>query len=314
MNMPIDIASARTDLKKKLLLILNGKTAGDSELRQAIQAIREQGYCADIRVTWEAGDAEKFADEVAGNSDVTVVAVGGDGTVNEVVNGLLKRGKPKATMGIVPMGTANDFSTSMGIVKGNPRAALELVLQSSPVWVDAGWINGKVFINVASGGFGAEVTADTSPELKRAIGGGAYALTALVMTLKARPYHGRLITPDKTYEGAMIMMAVGNGRQAGGGTHITPHAVINDGLLDVMVVPDHESHRIPHLLAALTELKLGSTEHFHYLRCAHLTIESDDELQFNLDGEPVRGKHFEFKVLPACLALCLPHDSSLLGG
>jgi diacylglycerol kinase family enzyme len=101
---------------------------------------------------------------------------------------------------------------------------------------DVGRANKKFFLNVASGGFGAEVTASTSPEMKRLFGGGAYSVMGALMALNFRPYGGRMVLPDKEDTSAAIVGAVGNGRTAGGGLQVAPLAYIDDGLLDVLVV------------------------------------------------------------------------------
>ena len=111
----------------------------------------------------------------------------------------------------------------------------------------------------------------------------------------------------------MVMMAVGNGRQAGGGARMTPEALVDDGAFDVLVVPDHEHARFAHVIADLAALKFGASEDFHYLRCPQLSVESEDSLQFNLDGEPVRGKEFRFEIQPGALNMILPETCPMLG-
>ena len=297
---------------KKIRLVLNGKASDNFELRQAVSALRSEGHQIDVRVTWEAGDATRYALDVASDDQTIVLAGGGDGTVNEVLNGLLQADNLQATLGIIPFGTANDFATSAGIPIGNPLAALRLALSEPPIPIDAIRMNDRYFLNVASGGFGAEVTSSTSSNLKKIIGGAAYSLTALVMAMHARPYRGKLITPDKTIVGEMVMMAIGNGRQAGGGANMTPHAYVNDGLMDLMVVPFHEKDRFAHLIMELAELKEQGGEHFHYLRLNECRIESEGDLQFNLDGEPAMGRTFDFKVLPEAVKFVMPAGSPLL--
>jgi lipid kinase YegS len=293
-------------------LILNGKSSANEDVRTAIYKLRSEGVPIQVHVTWEGGDAARFAGQYADRSDCLVVAGGGDGTVNEVVNGLFASGRCACAFGILPLGTANDFATSLNIPISDPYQALLLAASSAPQAIDVAKMNERYFVNVASGGFGAEVTSQTPTMLKNAIGGSAYALVALVKAMKSSAYPGKLITPDKTYEGSVVMFAAGNGRQAGGGAHMTPDALINDGLLDVMLVPDHDEARFSHLIMDLARLKLNSNEGFHYLRVPTLKIESDKELQVNLDGEPIRGKSFLFEVLPGALQMVLPTDCPLL--
>jgi len=295
-----------------LSLILNGKSAGRDEIRTAVTRLRAEGTSIDVFVTWEAGHAARFARKLSGTGNSLIVAGGGDGTVNEVLGGLMAAAAP-ATMAILPLGTANDFATSAGIPIGDPYAALRLAATGTSVSVDVGVMNGRHFLNMASGGFGAEVTTTTPVELKNAVGGTAYALMALLLAMKMHPYRGCLIAAGHKYEGSMVMIAVGNGRQAGGGVPLTPHAYIDDGVLDVLVVPDLDRARFMNLLADLVALRRGQSPDFHYVRLREFEIESQDMLQFNLDGEPVSGDRFRFGVLPGAIKMILPDRCPLLG-
>ena len=149
-------------------LILNGKVAANEVLRAAVARHRAAGHRIEVRVTWEAGDAKRFVSE-AGEVDL-VVAVGGDGTLNEVLHGLMELSyAARPPLGIVPLGTANDFAAGAGI-PSDPAKALALCMKGEPIAIDVGKANEHWFINAASSGFGAEITATTSPELKRLLG------------------------------------------------------------------------------------------------------------------------------------------------
>lgn len=293
-------------------LILNGKSVANSDVRKAVNRLRSEGKPVNVHVTWEGGDAARFASRFSGNPEVVVVAGGGDGTVNEVLNGLFVSGHCACAMAILPLGTANDFASSASISVTNAYEALRLVTEMHAQSVDVGVMNGRYFLNVASGGFGAEVTSRTPTALKNAIGGSAYALEAIILAMHSSAYPGRLITPAKTYEGSVVMFAVGNGRQAGGGAHMAPQALIDDGQFDVMLVPDHKDANFINLLQSLAKLKLNETQDFYQFRTPKLTIESERELQINLDGEPVRGHAFSFQLMPKALRLVLPAHCPLL--
>ena len=293
------------------VLILNGKSITNQLVRNAIETVRADGHQLTIQVTYEAGDAERMAFSHADDPDTLVIAGGGDGTVNEVLNGLMQDGYPKCAMGILPLGTANDFATSAGIPIGAPYKALKLALEGHPNRVDVGSMNGRYFLNVVSGGFGAEVTTTTPTALKKAIGGSAYAIEALLKSLSHATYSGRLVTPEQTYEGQITMLAVGNGRQAGGGAHLTPQALINDGLLDLLLIPESNNFKAAHLLSDLIKLKMNKSEKFIHLRLKNFMIESEVDFQFNMDGEPIVCNRFEFDILPQKLRIVLPTDSPL---
>src|SRR5438093_8685965 len=196
---------------RKVQLILNGKVAGNDALRTAVVRQRVVGHGIEVRVTSEKGDARRFVSE-AGEVDL-LIAAGGDGTLNEVVHGLmgLPR-KARPVFGVVPLGTANNFATGCGIPR-DPETALALCLQGKAVPIDVGKANEHWFLNVASAGFGAEVTATTSPELKRLLGPAAYTVMGTILAMNLHHYHGTLILPGREISGGGPVAIVGNGRQ-----------------------------------------------------------------------------------------------------
>src|SRR5712664_309460 len=146
---------------RRVQLILNGKVAANDALRTAVVGQREVGHRIEVRVTWEKGDAQRFASD-AGEVDL-LIAAGGDGTLNEVVHGLMDLAMDaRPALGVVPLGTANDFATGCGIQR-DPENALALCMEGEALPIDVGKANDRWFLNVASVGFGAEVTATTSP-------------------------------------------------------------------------------------------------------------------------------------------------------
>ena len=294
-------------------IILNGKSSASQSLRDAVARLRHEGFEIDVEVTWEAGDAARLAQTCVANPATRIIAAGGDGTVNEVINAMMVSRAGNA-LGIVPFGTANDFAAGSGIPHGDPYAALLLALTGQPRAVDIGMVNGRHFINLASGGFGADVTAATDPALKRTLGGAAYSLMALVMAMRATPLDVLIKTPGQNFEGPVLMLAVGNGRQAGGGIRMTPRAKIDDGLLDLVIVRDHPRARFEHLLADLIELKQHGGDHFDYVQATSIEIVSLTPMQFNLDGEPLLAEAFAFSVSPRALYVVLPGQCELLLG
>jgi len=297
----------------KIRLILNGKSAGKADVRAAVQRLREQGIPLEARVTWEGGDAKRLAVEACKDGVERVIVGGGDGSANEVLNGLMTvEPSSRAALAILPLGTANDFATSCGIPV-ETLSALKLAAFAAPVAVDVGRANKKFFLNVASGGFGAEVTASTSPEMKRLLGGGAYSLMGAVMALNFRPYEGRMVLPDKEDTSAAIVGAVGNGRTAGGGLQVAPLAYIDDGLLDVLVVNQFKIADLGQVVEELSNLS-GAGEFVHYSQVPWIELESEQTLPINLDGEPEGFKTVRFEVVPGALKLIVPADCPLLSG
>jgi lipid kinase YegS len=296
-------------------LVLHGKAAMREDVRAAVRKLRDEGIPIDVRVTWEGGDAERFARQAANEGFGVVIAGGGDGTVNQVVAGLVNASDEKGTsssLAVLPLGTANDLAHACRIPL-EPLAALRLAVSGPSARVDVGRVNGHCLLNVATGGFGSQVTVATPPELKKLLGGAAYLLTGLTHFTSIRPEHGRLTGPGFAWEGPFLVLAVGNGRQAGGGHQLCPEALLNDGLLDVSVLPKLPNDELAHALRGLLrEGRAAVHRSVVAARLAQLEIDTDEALQINLDGEPITGTKFRFEILPQRLEMKLPSDCPLL--
>ena len=296
---------------KRVRLILNGKVAGNDALRAAVARHRAAGHRIEVRVTWEKGDARRFVSE-AGNTDL-LVAAGGDGTVNEVVQGLMDLSETtRPSLGIVPLGTANDFANGCGIPAGSAKA-LALCMKGEAVPIDVGKANDHWFINVASSGFGAEITATTSPELKRLLGPAAYTVMGAILAINLHHYQGRLTLPDREITGSGPVAFVGNARQTGGGMQVAPRAFIDDALLDVLVVRQISPTA---LLAAARELQQlpPDGEYISYWQTPWLEVHSEESIPVNLDGEPLRFSAVRYEAIPRAIQLIVSPNCQLLSG
>lgn len=289
-------------------LILNGKGAGSPDVRAAVEAARADGHDLSVRVTWEAGDAGRHVQEAAAAGAVTVIAAGGDGTINEVVTALLQVdvGRRPA-LGILPLGTANDFARGAGIPL-EAAAALELALLGRLRKIDAVTVNERAFLNMATGGFGAQLTVETPEDQKALLGGFAYLLTGLTRFASITADEGRISGPDFEWSGRFLVLAIGNGRQAGGGHRLCPEALLDNGLLDVRIIAGDEL--LPALMSRLLEGEDG--ESVVKARLPWLTLHTPNEIYLNLDGEPLAGREFRVEVQAAALRCRLPDDCPLL--
>jgi lipid kinase YegS len=294
--------------------VLNGKSAMREDVRSAVRAIRAEGADLEVRVTYEQGDAARFA-RAASEDGFVVVAGGGDGTVNEVAAGMLEASAVAGSspaLAVLPLGTANDLAHACGIPL-EPLAALRLAVSGGEAKVDIGRVNGRAFVNLATGGFGTHVTVETPPELKKVLGGAAYLLTGLTHFSSIRPDQGRFSGPGFAWEGAFLVLAVGNGRQAGGGHKLCPDAFMNDGLFDVGILPTLPSMDIPSEMRNLLRDGIRAVRHRAVgARLPRLEIETAEPVQINLDGEPISGTRLSFEILPGRLSMRLPPDCPLL--
>jgi lipid kinase YegS len=240
-----------------------------------------------------------------------LIAAGGDGTLNEVVHGLMELPMAaRPALGVVPQGTANDFATGCGIPR-DPEEALALCMEGDGVPIDLGKANEHWFLNAASIGFGAEVTATTPPELKRLLGHAAYTVMGAILATNIRHYQGRLTLPDREITGSGPVAIVGNGRQTGGGVQVAPRALIDDGLLDVLAIRDIPAMA---LLTAARELKELSPdgEYISYSQTPWAEVCTEDAIPVNLDGEPVRFSNVRYEAVPRAIRLIVPPNCPLL--
>ena len=301
-------------------LILNGKSAGDDAVREAVSALRDSGVRLDVRVTWEGGDAERYVAEAIADGVDTVIAGGGDGTLSEVATTLAHRDESAEALpalALLPLGTANDFASACGI-PADPEAALRLVRDGAAVPMDLLKLdaNGQAHwaANLASGGFGTEVTTETHEGLKKLLGGLAYVVTGLSKLGRIEPQRARLRGPGFAWEGEFIALGIGNGRQAGGGQALCPEALIDDGLLDVTVVPPLQGELLATVGTALAAGKDAALDGVAVRRqLSWIEIEAPQTLtlNLNLDGEPVQAMAFRIQCMPKRLRMHLPVDCPL---
>ncbi|KPW18478.1 Lipid kinase [Pseudomonas syringae pv. aceris] len=155
--------------QRRAMLILHGKQALNEDVRDAVADKRKQGWELDVRLTWEAGDAQRLVSEALAAGHRHIVAGGGDGTLRDIAEALALA-ETSASLTILPLGTANDFARAAGVPLEVSKA-LQL-MDVAPRAVDLGEVGGKLFLNMATGGFGSQVTANTSEDLKKVLGGG----------------------------------------------------------------------------------------------------------------------------------------------
>ncbi len=296
----------------KACLLLHKKSCMRPEVKDAIKNVQGSGVDLMVRIPWRKRDMKTFIKEAKKVGISRIIAGGGDGTLNDVVNCLMKKGRAEDfSLGVFPLGTANDFARGAGIPRDDLSAALQLAATGMATPIDVGEANGRFFVNVASGGFGAEVTATTPKQLKAALGGLAYSLMGMVKVMNLQPYTGRLITADgKSEEGSMVVMAVGNNRFAGGGFEVAPKADLQDGLLDLAAISSADVSNAKAIAAELEDPFNEANQFLLYRQLDGFVIESDKPLHMNLDGEPCVGDRFEFKTHPRALGVVLADAST----
>jgi diacylglycerol kinase (ATP) len=297
----------------RIELAINAKSPEVVErIRAVVEEFRAAGHEVHPRLTFEGGDARRFAREAAEAGADVVVAGGGDGTVNEVANGLhdhLERlGSTAGTaprLAILPLGTANDLANTLGIPT-EVDAALRTVLYGVPVEANVGVVNGRCFLNVSTGGFGAEATGEAPAAAKRALGTLAYLIEGVRRFAALQPTRAKFRSDTILHDGPFLLFAVGNSTRTGGGTELTPNARMGDDLLDVCIVK--EVNRVE-FLGLLPDLRSG--DHLDhraviYRQVSHLEVDADVDIHVNVDGEPMRERSFRYTLSPHRLTLLVP--------
>jgi diacylglycerol kinase (ATP) len=258
-----------------------------------------------LRLTQRAGEAESYArDAIRAGCDY-VIAAGGDGTLNEVINGIAPPGRMGGIcVGIVPLGTANDFARTIGlpasvddnidILRAKQTAPIDLVRVRSDCT--------RYFVNVSAGGFSGLVHEKLTPEIKSTWGPLAYLRSAAAALPELHAYHTNIVFDGR--ERLMIEVynvIVANGQFVAGGLPIAPQADLRDGLLDVILVPRRSPAKMM-LLAA--EMLLGnhvSSNAVIFRRAKKISVRSRPGMWFNVDGELIGNDPAVFQILPGAL-------------
>ena len=288
-------------MSDETVLILHRKSSNEDYVKEAIKEVKKNGIRLRVLVPFNKSEKPRIVKEALERGATRIIAGGGDGTINAVASALVGDGKtkPDVTLGVMPLGTANDFARGCELPTDDLTECLRIACTREGRAIDVGILNGRPFINVASLGFGAEITATTPVQLKKMLGGGAYTLMGMVKALSLTPYPGRFLVPgEDPLEASMLFMAVGNNHFAGGGFDIAPLAKLDDGLLDVTAIRADRGLNLSGLRKEFDDPMNPDNTHGVYRQLPEFTIESDQKLHCNLDGEPMHKKRLRFSVLP----------------
>ena len=284
-------------------LILNptsGRERGIDYVEQLSARLRQHYSPVEVVLTAGDGDAERAGATAVADGCDTLFVAGGDGTVNEAVNGVGSAGGlAMTTFGIVPLGTGNDFATALGIPL-EIDAAVDVLLARRDLPVDLGEMNGRLFVNTSGGGFVAEVSVAVTPQLKTIAGRLAYLIGGAQSLLEYEPVRATVTAePGGERIGlGLYAFAVCNSRLIGGGRLIAPHALIDDGMLDVCLI---EAMSTLEFVALATKVAGGdhvNDPRVRYLQASHVTFAFDRVVKVNTDGEVMEATGCEYRVLP----------------
>ena len=259
----------------------------------------------EVRVTQHAGEAETLARAAIRAGSDYIIAVGGDGTLNEVMNGIAtSRGARQVCVGMLPLGTANDFARSIGLT-GEVDASIDALRAKKTMTIDLVRMTSertRYFVNVSAGGFSGVMGEKLTSEIKAAWGPLAYLRSAAAALPELQAYRTTMIFDD-TEELVIDLynVVVANGQFAGGGLPIAPQANLSNGLLDVVLVPKRPAAEMALLAAQMLLGKHISSDAVPFRRAKKISVLSRPGMWFNADGETVGNEPAVFQIIPHAL-------------
>jgi YegS/Rv2252/BmrU family lipid kinase len=264
---------------------------------------RLRALCGDalFYATERPGDAEQLARNAVAQGFERIVAAGGDGTVHEVVNGIAGS---EAALGLMPMGTMNVFAAELGLPPNDLGRCWEIVQARQTRLIDLPMANEKYFVQLAGVGLDAQVVKETSLTFKRNFGPLSYLISAAQIAGR-RPPRLRIEAEEAIAEEGSFVL-VGNGRRYGGPFPFFKHAVMDDGLLDVLVFKQLGYIELIKYLQNVIFTSDITTREVEYFQTRRLRVSSEEEVPVELDGELVGGCPVEFQMQARRLKVLAP--------
>ena len=272
------------------------------------ERLREHVGALDIVMTVAEGDAARAAAAAVRDGYDHLFVAGGDGTLNEAVNGVgaTPGGFDTVTFAVIPLGTGNDFATALGI-PSDIGDALSAIVHGRTVAVDVGRLNDRYFINVSAGGFIAEVSEAVDPKLKTLAGKLAYLIGGAQVLFSHEPVAARVRTSTGRDADVMLtLFAVCNSRLIGGGRLIAPDASIDDGLFDVCLIEEMPTIDFLALLRRVANGEHVADDRVDYFRTPDVELTFARPTKVNTDGEVLEATSCRYQLRPAALQIIAP--------
>lgn len=293
----------------KIRIIVNPNAGSVESLATLKESLGHQPG-TEICSTDHEGHAEELARQAVEEGAELVVAAGGDGTLNEVVNGL-SPGFDRARLGLLPLGTGNDFARSIG-VPADVEGAMAVLREGRVRRIDVGraTVGGKsrCFLNMAVGGFSG-VVSEKASDAKELWGPLAYMRGALDALPELQAFETSIVLNGaERLRVATYNVVISNGRYVAAGIPVAPQAEVDDGLFEVMIAP---ATTIPNLALLVPQVLLGqhlNSDLLLFRRATRIEIESDPPMAFNVDGELLGEESSVFEVQPRALEMIVGPD------
>ncbi len=279
-----------------------GKGKGKLIAKSIDYHMKEMCIPYDIRFTSKRKEAESISKCAAQEGFEKIVSVGGDGTIYEVINGLIGQ---KIVLGVIPAGTGNDFARSIGIER-DLKKALDTIVYGEEKYIDCGLANGRYFINVAGVGFDTEILREVEKIKKHLSGKWAY-LAGVFKTLFHYKHKKIEIDIDgKTYNKEILLMALANGKFYGGGMKISPDSDLEDGYIDICIIHKISKLRVLRLFPTIFAGKHINVREVTLYRAKKIKLNSATPLEVNLDGDVVGVTPLSIEVVPKAIKILIP--------
>ena len=290
--------------KSNILFIINPISGGKDKLNipgLIDKYLDRSKFNANYRITSHAGHAAEIVEETVNMNFDVIVAVGGDGTINEVGAKVMLQGK---TLGIIPCGSGNGLARFLKIPM-NVRHAIEVINHYQVSEIDTAVFNDKVYFNMAGMGFDAHISSIFAGNKKRGFSG--YLKTGLKEMVNYKPETYRIMVDGKSYTRKAYVVSVANSSQYGNNAHISPLASVSDGLLDVCIIKNFPLYKIPVLAYYMLSAKTHQTEMVEIITGREIKIFRDQDAAIHIDGEPFfMGKEINISIRPLSLKVIVP--------
>lgn len=271
---------------KRARIIYNptsGRELFKKHLPEVLMRLEGAGYETSCHATTCEGDATNAARIAVERKYDLVVAAGGDGTINEVVNGIAEQ-EYRPTLGIIPVGTTNDFARAIGVPR-TIEGACDVLVEGISAPIDIGRVNDKYFINIAGGGRLTELTYEVPSKLKTMLGQLAYYLKGMEILPSIKPTHVTIEYDGKLFEGEIMLFLVSLTNSVGGFEKLAPDSSLNDGLFDLLIL---KKANLADFIKVASMAIRG--EHIHdphviYAKANRVKVHPTEKMQLNLDGE-----------------------------
>lgn len=291
---------------KKAMIIANpssGKEEAEEHIDQIKGQLEKSGYDVETRLTEGEGDAVRFAKEACERKLDAVIAMGGDGTMNETVNGLAEQ-PHRPVMGVIPLGTVNDFARALNIPLEPKEAIASLGQNTRPA--DIGKINDRYFLNILAIGGIAEATGEVTSKQKTTLGALAYLVEGLKTLKEKTPFHLTVEADDRVYEEKSLLFLAALTNSVGGFEKLAPDAEAADGFFHCFIVQDVGLPKLLRIGANLLKGDFQEDPDVLYFRTRKASIRSTMELTANVDGDLGDPVPFDLEVLKGHINVFIP--------